>query len=68
MPGGKEMRELVRRARKAGCEVQRLKNGHTRVTAPNGASYDLSFSPGTSRGVHEQQVKMAKFFRVNGLV
>lgn len=63
----KDMRLLVRQAVKAGCEARRLSNGHTRLTAPNEARLDISFSPSTAHGVREQQFKVRKFLRQNGL-
>lgn len=61
----KEMRVLIRAARRAGCTAERRNSGHTRLTAPNGAHLDLSFSPGTQQGVKEQQRKVAKFLALN---
>jgi molybdopterin biosynthesis enzyme MoaB len=51
MATGKEVREALRRARKAGCTVEQRRNSHWRIS--NGISEDatVSFSPGSSGAV-----------------
>jgi hypothetical protein len=61
----KDMRALVREAQRAGCLAERLRNGHTRLTAPNGARIDLSFSPGSAQAVRSEQTKVRKFLAAN---
>jgi hypothetical protein len=65
MATNKEMRQLVKDAVRAGCEAVRLRNGHTKLIAPNGVRLDISFSPGSNQAVREQQFRVRKFLAVN---
>ena len=46
-----DMMKLLKKAEKQGCSVERLRNGHWKVTAPNGDSFHAPFSPRTPGGV-----------------
>lgn len=50
MATGKEIRQALRKARKAGCIVERRPNSHWRVSNEHG-SISVPFSPGTSGSV-----------------
>ena len=41
----KETRQLITRLRAAGLTVTQRRNGHYRITAPNGAHITASYSP-----------------------
>ena len=43
-----DMMKLLRRAEKEGCLVDRLTNGHWKITTPSGVVIRTSFSPGNA--------------------
>lgn len=51
MATGKEIREALRKAKKAGCTVERRPNSHWRVSNGLGEDVTVPFSPGSSGSV-----------------
>ena len=48
-----DMMKLLKKAKKQGCEVERLRNGHWRVTTPNGTIFTAPFSPHNPGGYRD---------------
>ena len=55
-----EMAKVLKKAKKKGCTVERLKNGHWKVTTPNGESFHAAFSPRNPGGVRTVIDKLKK--------
>ena len=58
----KDLRALLRKVRKTkGWEVAQRKNGHMRVTGPNGARVDCAYSPSCPHAIRniERDLKRA---------
>lgn len=52
--------KLLRQAKKAGCTVERMKNGHWKITTPSGESFHAPFSPRNPGGVRTTIDKLRK--------
>lgn len=62
MATGKEVREALRKARKAGMEVRRLPNSHWEVSC-KGDRMQVAFSPGNSGSVQRSVRYINRFVK-----
>lgn len=60
MAGKKEMKELRDRLVAQGFKVERARNGHYKVTAPNGRKVQICGTPSDWRGVLNTETQLAR--------